>query len=179
MRDAQLAKDLYTAAHITGTFLLRSGQTSHEYFDKFLFSADPALLARITADMECLIPASAEVLAGLELGAIPIVTALSLQSGLPAAFIRKEPKAYGTCKQAEGAEVTGKCVCIVEDVVTTGGAILDFVRGLRQSGAIVTHVLCVVLRNPNAVETLSEHGLTLIPAFTMEELTTAAATDKK
>jgi len=174
MDKMQLARDIYNTAHLTGTFLLRSGQTSAEYFDKFLFSANPSLLSRIAVAMETIIPKNCDVLAGLELGAIPVVTALSLQTGLPAAFVRKEAKSYGTCRQAEGADVSGRRVCVVEDIVSTGGAIIDFVGGLRKSGAIVEDVVCVVLRNPKAHDILAGHGLTLTPAFTMEELKAAA-----
>jgi len=87
---------------------------------------------------------------------------------MPAAFVRKKAKEYGTCKLAEGADVKGKKVCIIEDVVTTGGAIIDGVRELRARGAIVDTVICVILRNEKAHEILGEHDLKLIPAFTME-----------
>src|SRR5664280_2809384 len=124
MNRSQLAKKIFNASHLTGSFLLRSGQTSSEYFDKYLFEADPALLSEITAHMKALIPAGTEMLAGLEMGGIPVATALSLGTGIKACFVRKIAKEHGTCKLAEGESVTGKRLCIVEDVVTTGGAIL-------------------------------------------------------
>ena len=171
----QTAREIYGSAHLTGTFTLRSGQVSNEYFDKYLFEAKPALLEAIADVMRVSIPKGTEVLAGLEMGGIPVVTALSLQTGLAAAFVRKKAKEYGTCKQAEGADTAGKRVCIVEDVVTTGGAIIDGVRELRRLGAEVDTVLCVVQRSPKAAEILAEHGLKLVPAFTMEEIQAAVA----
>jgi len=168
-----LARKMYQAAYLTGTFTLRSGQTSHEYFDKYLIEAQPILLQEIAAVMKAHIPAGTEVLAGLEMGGIPVATTISLQTGIPAAFVRKEAKTHGTCKLAEGADVSGKRVCIIEDVVTTGGAILDAVPELRKQGAIIDTVLCVLKRGANAHEILAAHNLTLIPAFTMEELVAA------
>jgi orotate phosphoribosyltransferase len=100
----ELAGRIYERAHLVGEFTLRSGRTSNEYFDKYLFEADPRLLYDIASALEQLVPEGTEVLAGLELGGIPIVTALSLETGLPAAFVRKNAKTYGTAKLAEGAE---------------------------------------------------------------------------
>ncbi|OGO91762.1 MAG: orotate phosphoribosyltransferase [Clostridiales bacterium GWF2_38_85] len=170
MNKKQLAQSIYETAHLTGTFTLRSGQISHEYFDKYLFESKPLLLSEIASVMKNNIPVNTEILAGLEMGGIPVATALSLQTGIIAAFVRKQAKEYGTCKLAEGAEVSEKRVCIVEDVVTTGGAIIDGVIELRKLGAIIDTVICVIERNPKATDILAEHGLKLIPAFTMDEI---------
>ncbi len=168
--NQSLAKQIYETAHIKGTFLLRSGQTSNEYFDKYLFESDPLLLSMIAQEMKKKIPNGTEVLAGLEMGGIPVVTALSLASGIRAAFVRKTAKKYGTCKASEGTAISGKKVCIIEDVVTTGGAILDSLEELRNSGAIVEDVLCVIERNPIGREKLMEKGLKLTALFTLDEL---------
>ena len=174
MTEIELAREIYHTAHITGTFTLRSGQVSHEYFDKYLFEARPELLAAIASFMTGLIPGGTELLAGLEMGGIPIVTALSLTTGLPAAFVRKQAKTYGTCKLAEGGDVSGRKVCVIEDVVTTGGQIIESVKELRALGAAVDTVLCVIQRNENASDILQREGLRLIPAFTMAYLGEAA-----
>lgn len=118
--------------------------------------------------MKALIPADVEILAGLEMGGIPVVTAISIQSNIPSAFVRKKAKEYGTCKLAEGAFIEGKRVCIIEDVVTTGGQIIESVKELRNRGAIIDTVLCVIQRNENASEILVKENLKLIPAFTMD-----------
>ncbi len=174
MTRREVAREIYRAAHITGIFTLRSGKISNEYFDKYLFEADPALLGEIAVHMRDLIPDDAQVLAGLEMGGIPIATALSLASSLPAAFVRKKAKEYGTCKLAEGANVQGKRVCVIEDVVTTGGQIVESVRELRRRGAQVDTVLCVILRDDAAVGILAREGLALKPAFTMQFIKEAA-----
>jgi len=119
-----LANEIYKTAHLTGSFKLRSGKVSNDYFDKYLFESNPILLKEIAEHLSRLIPEGTEVLAGLEMGGIPIATALSLKTGIPVAFVRKKAKEYGTCKLAEGIEIQGKNVCIIEDVATTGGQIL-------------------------------------------------------
>jgi orotate phosphoribosyltransferase len=166
----ELAKEIYNVSHITGTFKLRSGQISNQYFDKYLFEARPDLLTAIAGQMAELIPAGTQVLAGLELGGVPIATAISLQTGLPAAFVRKKAKDYGTCKLAEGADINGKKVCVIEDVITTGGQVILSANELRKLGAHVGQVMCVILRGANSREILAKEGLNLIPLFTMEEL---------
>lgn len=166
MTKQELAKKIYDVAHLTGEFKLRSGQTSNEYFDKYRFEAQPALLKEIAKHLAPLIPPGTEVLAGLEMGGIPIATALSLETGLPVAFIRKEAKEYGTCQFAEGYDLKGKKVCVVEDVVTTGGQVVLSTADIRSLGADVKHVLCVIHRGPQFPEPkLTEVGLTLTPLF--------------
>lgn len=167
----ELADKIFEISHLTGTFKLRSGQVSSEYFDKYLFESPPELLAEIASQMAELIPAGTELLAGLEMGGIPVATALSLRTGIPAVFVRKKAKEYGTCKLAEGADIAGKKVCIIEDVVTTGGQIALSAADLRQLGARINFVLCVIRRDERAVENLTKEGLELLPLFTMEELT--------
>ncbi|MDR3263392.1 MAG: orotate phosphoribosyltransferase [Clostridiales bacterium] len=169
MKKELLAKKVYETAHITGTFTLRSGQISNEYFDKYLFEADPSLLSEIAEHMKLLIPAASQVLAGLETGGIPVATVLSQKTGIPTAFVRKKAKEYGTCKLAEGADIENKTLCVIEDVVTTGGQIIESVRELRSRGAIVENVLCVILRNTDAYQIMQSAGLTLTPLFTMKK----------
>ena len=163
-----IAIKIYKAAHLTGEFKLRSGQTSNEYFDKYLFEAQPQLLTDIVKIMKELLPENIDVLAGLELGGIPVATALSIETNIPCAFVRKKAKEYGTCKLAEGADVSGKKVCVIEDVVTTGGQIIESVKELRNRGAIINVVLCVIQRNDEATNILARENLKLISAFTMD-----------
>src|SRR5207249_1011356 len=146
-----------------------SGQTATTYFDKYLFEAEPDLLREIADDLAALVPDGTEVLAGLELGGIPIVTALSLASGLPAAFVRKEEKSYGTAKLAEGTGVAGRRTLIVEDVVTTGGQVVLSARALQERGAEIVGVLCVIDRSggPNQV---TAAGLDLRSLLTAADL---------
>jgi len=166
----ELAREIYAVSHIKGTFKLRSGQTSNEYFDKYLFESKPQLLQEIAQHVSKVIPAKTEVLAGLEMGGIPITTVISLITNIPAVFVRKKAKEYGTCKLAEGVEVRNKKVCIIEDVVTTGGQIILSTNDLKQLGAQVSYVLCVIERDKKSRDNLKKEGLELISLFTMEEL---------
>ena len=170
-----LADQVNAIARLTGTFTLRSGQIATEYFDKYRFEAQPQLLARIVEAMVPLIPEGTEVLAGLEMGGIPIATALSLRTGLPAAFVRKEAKQYGTARLAEGAPIEGKRVTVVEDVVTTGGQVVLSTADLRGLGAIVEHVVCVIDRSPDQAAALAAEGLQLHALLTRAQLDAAEA----
>ena len=164
-----LARAVYDAAYITGDFLLRSGQRSTEYFDKYRFESQPALLREIARQLAPLVPADTDLLAGLEMGGIPIATALSLETGIPAVFVRKAAKEYGTCLFAEGAPIAGRKLCVIEDVVTSGGQALLSAQDLRGADAILQTVICVINRSgkPNP---LAEAQLELRALFTMAEL---------
>jgi orotate phosphoribosyltransferase len=145
---------------------------SEIYFDKYQFEADPELL-RAVADLGVgLIPEGTEVLAGLELGGVPVATAMSLATGLPQVLVRKEAKAYGTAKLAEGPEIDGRRILVVEDVITTGGQVVASTDELRSRGAIVESVLCVIDRRPDptASDKLSDAGLSVISLFTALDL---------
>src|SRR5690606_17084377 len=160
---------------LTGEFTLRSGQVSHEYFDKYLFEADPTLLDRVATQMVDLVPEGTELLGGLELGGVPIATMVSAKTGIPALFVRKKAKEYGTCKLAEGEDVAGRRVTLVEDVITTGGAVRDAVRELRAAGALVEVVICAIDRSPEGENPLADVDLAVRPVLTKAQLDAARA----
>jgi orotate phosphoribosyltransferase len=166
-----LANRVYDAAHLTGTFTLRSGQVSDQYFDKYRFEADPKLLRDIAEAMAPLVPDGVDALAGLEMGGIPVVTALSLATGIPARFVRKEAKTYGTCLLAEGGDIEGQRLLVVEDVISTGGQVLMSTADLRARGAKVDTVLCVIDRRPEGADVFAAEDLDLRALFRMSELT--------
>ena len=171
MNRIELADRIYDLSHITGEFKLRSGQISNEYFDKYLFEGQPAVLKAIAEQMTSMIPKGIDALAGLEMGGIPIVTMLSQESGIPALFVRKKAKEYGTCKLAEGGDIAGKRLLIIEDVVTSGGQILLSTADLRGLNAIVEDVVCVIDREAGGSQKLADEGLRLHSLFRMSELT--------
>lgn len=166
----ELAHRVADSCRLSGSFTLRSGQTATTYFDKYLFEGDPEILRDVAQHMVPLIPKDTEVLAGLELGGVPVATALSLATGLPTAFVRKEAKAYGTAKLAEGAPIDGKRVLVVEDVITTGGQVVLSTTDLRERGALVTDVLCVIDRSGGDHAPLDEASLHLRSLFTRADL---------
>ncbi len=170
MTDDTLAGRIDEVARITGSFILRSGAVATEYFDKYQFEADPALLRTIATSLARMVPERTEVLAGLELGGVPIATALSLETGLPVAFVRKVAKTHGTARLAEGPALEGRRVLVVEDVVTSGGQVVASTGDLRQLGAIVEHALCVVDREEGGAGNLAAIGVELHPLFRRADL---------
>jgi orotate phosphoribosyltransferase len=168
--DAALARDIDARCRLTGEFTLRSGQVAGEYFDKYLFETDPDLLARVAAAMVAILPDDTDLLGGLEMGGIPLVTVLSAQSRLPALFVRKQAKTYGTCKLAEGPDVSGRRVTLIEDVITTGGAVRDATLALRAAGATVETVVCAIDRSPGPDNPLADVGLEIRAVLTKAEL---------
>lgn len=168
--SAQLARDIFDTSNIRGRFILRSGAVSDEYFDKYLFEGNPDLLRRISEAMQSLLPDDVGALAGLEMGGIPLAVMLSQLTKLPTLFIRKEAKTYGTCKLAEGGELNNRKIVLVEDVVTSGGAVMDAAAALRGQGAQLEHVLCVIDREADGRQRLADQNLTLHALFTMSEL---------
>ena len=171
--DPDLARDVDSCCRLTGEFTLRSGQVASEYFDKYLFEADPVLLARVVDQMVALVPAATDLLGGLELGGVPIATVLSARTGVPVLFVRKQAKTYGTCKLAEGPDVDGRRVTLVEDVITTGGAVRDATRALREAGAVVVTVICAIDRSPQGENPLADVGLEVRPVLTKAQLDAA------
>lgn len=164
-----LAKKIYENCHLTGNFTLRSGRKTNEYFDKYQISSNSILLNEITKEMAKLIPDGVEVIAGLEMGAIPVVTMLAYHSGIPAAFVRKKAKEYGTAKLAEGAAIVGKKVLIIEDVVTSGGQVVISAGELRALGAEITHALIIIDRKEGGREALADAGINLIALMSKDD----------
>jgi orotate phosphoribosyltransferase len=165
----RLALELNAVARLEGSFILRSGASATEYFDKYRFEADPKLLAQVAEAMLALVPSDVAVLAGVELGGVPIATAMSLADGRPTAFVRKQAKTYGTCLAVEGTAVAGRKVAIIEDVISTGGAVREAADRLAEAGAEIVAVVCAVWRGGDAIG-IAELDLPVFAAFTQAEL---------
>jgi len=168
--DKELAQSVFDVAHITGEFLLRSGKTSQEYFDKYQFEARPEILNKLADALIPLLPKDFDYLGAMEMGGIPIATAIALKTSKEMVFIRKEAKEYGTCKFAEGPDFKGKTLCLVEDVITTGGQVVISTAMLREQGAIVKDVIAVIDRSLGDHSKLEGAQLKLNALFTMDEL---------
>ncbi|WP_049572501.1 orotate phosphoribosyltransferase [Streptomyces sp. SBT349] len=170
---ASLAGRLAHTACVTGRFTLPDGQVLDSYFDEYRLAADPQLLHDVADAMAPLVPDGSEVLAGIELGGVPLVVALSAATGLPAAFLRRLPKSYGSQQQIEGTPVDGRRVVLVDDVVRSGGQLLAMTRTLRIAGARVADALCVLERPLGGRTLLADRGVTLTPLLTETDLPTA------
>ena len=173
LSDAQLAGAIREHAYLEGDFVLRSGRRSRYYLDKYRFETRPDLLwpisKRIAAAVRREEPAAVR-LAGPELGAVALATSASLASGLPFLIVRKAGKEYATEQRVEGTYETGELVCLVEDVVTTGGAAASAVDALREAGLECNTAICVVDRDEGGIEGLAAVGVRLVPLFRAAEL---------
>ncbi|HEX6662353.1 MAG TPA: orotate phosphoribosyltransferase [Gaiellaceae bacterium] len=173
MTDDELKGALREHAYLEGDFVLRSGRRSSYYLDKYRFETRPDLLGplgeRIAATAAEYEPGAAR-LAGPELGAVALAAAASLASRLPFVIVRKAAKDYGTGNRLEGVYEEGERVCLVEDVVTSGGALIDAVEALREAGLVVQTAVCVVDREEGGADALARHAVRLRPIFRASDL---------
>jgi orotate phosphoribosyltransferase len=173
LNKEELGAALREHAYLEGDFVLRSGRRSPYYLDKYRFETRPDLLgplgeeiARVVAEHE----PDAVRLAGPELGAVPLAAAASLASGLPFLIVRKQAKDYGTSNRLEGVFESGECVCLVEDVVTSGGAAVAAIEALREAGLTCRTAVCVVDREEGGSDALARVAVRLRPLFRASEL---------
>jgi orotate phosphoribosyltransferase len=182
LTDDELKLALREHAYLEGDFVLRSGKRSRYYLDKYRFETRPDILAalgqRIAQAVEEFEP-EAKRLAGPELGAVALAAAGSLASGLPFLIVRKAAKEYGTSNRLEGAYEEGECVCLVEDVVTSGGALLEAVEALREAKLTVRTAFCVVDREEGGAAALERRGVRLLALFRASELLNTPKTPAK
>ena len=177
MDKAELAKRVRVASFLTGEFLLRSGKISDFYWDKYRFESDPVLLDAIGDELVKLLPEGFDKLAGLELGGIPLATAVSLKTAKLCLYVRKEAKTYGTCNLVEGGFAEGERAVVIEDVITTAGQVCRSVEQMREAGLVVEHVVCVVDRQQGGRENVEKAGCSMASVFTLEELDRLAGED--
>jgi orotate phosphoribosyltransferase len=173
MNRGELARGLRDAAYLEGDFVLRSGRRSKYYLDKYRFETRPDLLRALGVSLANAVrehESAADRLAGPELGAVALAAAASLETGLPFLIVRKETKDHGTANRLEGLSEPGECICLIEDVVTSGGAAVEAVLALREAGLRVSNAICVVDREEGGVDELARHAVRLWPLFRASEL---------
>jgi orotate phosphoribosyltransferase len=178
----ELGAALREHAYLEGDFVLRSGRRSRYYLDKYRFETQPDLLGQLgmrIAEAVAEHEPEAARLAGPELGAVPLAAAASLASGLPFLIVRKDAKDYGTANRLEGIFEAGECVCLVEDVITSGGAAVEAVEALRESGLICRTAVCVVDREEGGADALARLAVRLRPLFLASELLGAEKSPEK
>jgi orotate phosphoribosyltransferase len=173
MNRDELARGLREAAYLEGDFVLRSGRRSKYYLDKYRFETRPDLLGALGVALANAVherEPTADRLAGPELGAVALAAAASLETGLPFLIVRKDAKDYGTANRLEGLSEPGESICLIEDVVTSGGAAIEAVLALREAGLRVSNAICVVDREEGGVDELARHAVRLWPLFRASEL---------
>ena len=170
MKKNELIQHIRDVSFLTGEFKLRSGTISNFYFDKYRFESDPRLLNAVAALMVKLLPTELDAVAGLEMGGIPLATAISLQTGYPCYFVRKVAKSYGTCNLIEGNTKENSRLVVIEDVITTAGQVCKSIQQIREEGHVVEHVVAVINREAGGVEKINGLGCSFASVFTLTDL---------
>jgi orotate phosphoribosyltransferase len=169
----ELAAGIREASYLEGDFVLRSGRRSSYYLDKYRFETRPELLQPLGEQLAALVAEhepDAVRLAAPELGAVALAAATSLVSGLPFVIVRKEAKEYGTANRLEGSFEPGERVCLIEDVVTSGGAAVAAIEALREAGLECRTVVCVVDREEGGADGLARRATRLVALFRAGQL---------
>ena len=173
MTHEELGQLVVERALLEGDFVLRSGRRSTWYLDKYRFETDPELLralgARLAEDVRACEPDTVR-LAGPALGAVALAASAAMASGLPFIIVRGEAKEYGTANRIEGPFERGELVCLLEDVVTSGGALAEAVSAVRAEGLVVRHAVCVVDREEGGSDALARLGVRLHALFRASQL---------
>ena len=170
MTRNELAKRIADVALLRGEFTLRSGRKSNYYLDKYLFETQPDILRELGKMFAERIPAGVTRIAGPELGAIALAAAASMASGKPFVIVRNQKKGYGSGKLLEGKIEPGETVVIIEDVLTTGGQVLEAVKSLESAGAKVAGILGVLDRQEGARQNIESAGYKFEALFTTSDL---------
>jgi orotate phosphoribosyltransferase len=169
----ELGAKLREHALLEGDFVLRSGRRSTYYLDKYRFETLPELLGPIGERLAAAVrehEPDATRLAGPALGAVALAASASLASGLPFLIVREAAKEYGTANRLEGAFEPGETVCVIEDVVTSGGALAEAVAALRDAGLVVRNAVCVVDREEGGADALARIGVRLRSLYRAADL---------
>jgi len=171
MTREELAGAIKEAAYLEGDFVLSSGKRSKYYLDKWRFETKPELLREIARALAGLLPDPPPGrLAGVELGGVPLVIALSLETGIPSLIVRRQAKEYGTAKGIEGVFEAGERVVLVEDVLTTAGQAIAAAQRLTAAGLEVVRILYVIDREEGADANITAAGLDPKPLFRKSDL---------
>lgn len=170
MTHAELAKLIADVSLLHGEFTLRSGRKSNYYLDKYRFETDPVVLRELGKLFAAHVTPDVVRIAGAELGAVPLATAASMASGKPSLLVRNQKKDYGTSKQVEGILNAGDKLLVVEDVVTSGGQVLEVCNVLKGLGAEIVKIVAVIDRQEGGREAIEKAGYRFESLFTVDQL---------
>jgi orotate phosphoribosyltransferase len=170
MTRQQLAQRIAEVSLLRGEFILRSGRKSNYYLDKYRFETQPDVLAELGKLFAQKVTEKVSRIAGAELGAVPLATATAMACGKPFVIVRNQKKDYGTSKQVEGILNAGETVLIVEDVLTTGGQVIEAAKALKDAGAKIDRIVAVIDRQEGARENIESAGYAFEALFTTADL---------
>ena len=155
---------------LTGEFTLRSGKKSNFYLDKYRFETQPDILFALGKMFATRVRPNVDRIAGAELGAVPLAAATSMACNKPCVFVRNQKKDYGTAKQIEGVLNPGETVMLVEDVLTTGGQVLEAAQALKDAGARIDRIVAVIDRLEGARRNIENAGYAFEALFDVKDL---------
>jgi orotate phosphoribosyltransferase len=170
MTRDQLAKRIADVALLRGEFTLRSGWKSNYYLDKYRFETQPDCLLDLGKMIAARIPAETDRIAGPELGAVPLAASASMQCGKPCIFVRSQKKDYGSAKQMEGVFNAGDKIVLIEDIVTSGGQVVEAAKALKDAGLNLLKVIVVIDREEGGRQAIESAGITFDALFTTTDL---------
>ena len=170
MTRDELGRRIAEVALLRGEFTLRSGRKSNYYLDKYLFETQPGILKALGELFAQKIDAGTDRIAGAELGAVALAAATAMACNKPFVIIRNKKKDYGTSKLIEGTLKAGETVIIVEDVLTTGGQVLEAAKTLKDAGAKVERIIAVIDRLEGARQNIESAGYRFESLFTTRDL---------
>jgi len=170
MTRDQLAARIAEVALLRGEFILRSGRKSNYYLDKYRFETQPDCLLELGKMIAARVPADCQRLAGPELGAVPLAASAAMQCGKPCIFVRNQKKEYGSAKQLEGVYEKGDKVVLIEDIVTSGGQVVEAVKTLKDVGLEVLKVIVIIDREEGGREAITAAGIQMDALFTTTDL---------
>jgi len=165
-----LAKKIAEVSLLHGDFTLRSGRKSKYYLDKYRFETQPAILIELGKMFAEHVTTDVDRIAGPELGAVPLAAAAAMASGKPAIFIRNQKKEYGSNKQIEGVFNPGETVLLIEDIMTTGGQVVEAAKTIEAAGLKVKKIVGVIDRLEGARENIEAAGYIFESLFTTRDL---------
>jgi len=170
MTREELIKRIKETAYLEGNFTLRSGKKSKYYLDKYLFETCPDILKALGEEFAKHVTSDVTLIAGAELGGVALAAATALETGKNWVLIRKTKKGYGTDKLVEGILKPDDVVLLVEDVATTGGAVLEAAKVISEAGATVKKIVCVIDRREGAEENITQAGYKFESILTKDDL---------
>lgn len=170
MTREALGKRIAEVALLRGEFTLRSGRKSNYYLDKYLFETQPDILRELGKLFAAKVTPGVDRIAGAELGAVALAAATAMECGKPFVIIRNQKKDYGTSKLVEGTLKPGEKVLIVEDVLTTGGQVLEAAKSLENAGAKIEKIIAVIDRLEGARQNIESAGYSYESLFTTKDL---------
>ncbi len=170
MKKVELARRVKETAYLEGEFTLRSGRKSNYYLDKYLFETEPDVLKMLGDAFADFVQSTTTRIAGAELGGVALAAAASLAANKPFVIMRNAKKDYGTSKLYEGRIEKGDSILLVEDIATTGGQVLEAAKAIKELGATVEQIVCVIDRQEGARENIESAGFVFESLLTKQDL---------